>query len=656
MHKYDLNRVEFYSIDDLANGNSLSKAEPILRNEIQSVYDNINDVIELYNIKRHIDNELYLKIWTQEDIDNFKKKVNEYGKIVGLFMSRINDSNVINYYEQLLRGYIHSFWELVNSRKIYKQISPENFAIILSNEPHTIRTILTHKNIVSYYNSVLSDFLMNYPQSAEILISIYEEKRDFQNKEMYLPKNLTVQHKEDIISKYLDSEVANMNYFQLIQNARDKNDFKISPKTRLKAKQRYKEETERMFKEKNNGSFKYGVSVCFPEKMTEIKQGELDGSVCNYSYSLDFIKQNSDNYSLFRNFRTLFEYLDAQGRISLVNKGNDLSVLERVFGIHSQNEYRAGIFFKLAEMTSYAQIIGYNKVINDFGNTLENILQVIFTSIFQEKYNFASNAHIAMPPTNTSYIENVKLLAPEFESIIKQYKLFVEDGNIDFDLLQITSSPCTIKEIPSLEPNKYLYLKDDNQEIVACSNLFFSDQTSLAYVEPFKDKHYHCLFNLLVNEQVSYNNYEDYQKPKINYLIDKGLLFLDEKNFIQIVNNARVLILKDLRENEVASFYYYSPFFQKEAKEMERQNMIFFESSLFSKPEQRYFNYFLNKSEFTNGLDLRNRYLHGTQVNPKDTQRHEYAYFTYLKLLILAFLKIEDDLFISQVVKTRNNE
>jgi hypothetical protein len=84
------------------------------------------------------------------------------------------------------------------------------------------------------------------------------------------------------------------------------------------------------------------------------------------------------------------------------------------------------------------------------------------------------------------------------------------------------------------------------------------------------------------------------------------------------------------------------------------ENIILFESSLFSKPEQAYFNYFLNKSEFTNGLDLRNSYLHGTQANPDDRQEHEYAYFTYLKLLVLALLKIEDDLIIKYINNVPN--
>ena len=329
-----------------------------------------------------------------------------------------------------------------------------------------------------------------------------------------------------------------------------------------------------------------------------------------------------------------------------------MGVMENILGLHSKNEYQTGITFKLSEMTSYAQIVGYNKVINDLENSLENILQFIFTSTLQEKYNFASNARLLMPTANISCFEKVRLLAPEFESVLKQYKLFVENNEIDFDLLQISSSPCAIKDIPSLIPNKYVYLNEDNKEIVGCLNLFFSDQTMLAYVEPYKEKHYRTFFKLLRNENVNINNYEDYQKPNINYLIEMGFIIIDENGFIKVANPVRLFILKDLYNNEVASFYHYPVSFQKEAVQMAEQNMIFFESSLFSKPEQGYFNYFLNKSEFTNGLDLRNSYLHGTQANPEEVRRHEYTYFTYLKLLVLVLLKIEDDLLISQVIKS----
>lgn len=652
MHETDSNRVVFHSKEDLAGGHYLSKGEHILRNETKSDYEDINDVLELYNIKKYIDNELYLKSWSQDDIADFKQKVTEYGKIVGQFMSSIDDSNVIFYYEQLLHGYINSFWELVDNQKIYKQISSVNIPNILTNNPHVIRTILTHRNLVDYYKTDLRDFILSYSQSAEILLSIYEERDVFNNKKkMYLPKILTIQDKENIVSQYIDSESSNMNYLRLIQNVRNKSEFRISDKTRLKAKRREREETDKFFKEGGNVSLqKYGVSISFPENKDKIKDVHIEDLVARYTYSLDFIKQNNDIHSLFLNFKILFDYLDFQNRIDLVSKISQMGVMERFMGIQSQNEYRRGIAFNLSEMASHAQIVSYCQIINSLGESLENILQCIFTSIFQEKFNFANNARLSMPSSTESYFEKVRLLAPEFESALKQYKLFVEDGGIDFELLQISSSPSALKNIPSLIQNKYIYLNENNNDIVGCSNLFFSDQTSLTYVEPFKEKKYHTFFDLLTNEQVNFNNYKEHQKPEINYLISKEFLYLDGNNFVQITNLPRVAILKDLYENEVASFYHYPIDFQEEAMQMKNHNMVFFESSLLSKPEQSYFNYFLNKSEFTNGLDLRNSYLHGTQANPEELQKHEYAYFAYLKLLTLVLLKIEDDLSISQII------
>lgn len=649
MHKHDLNRVKFFSKEDMASGHQLSKGEHILRKETLSNYTDINDVLELYNIKKYIDNDLYLRDWSQEDIEDFKQKVTEYRKIIGQFMSKIDDDNVVDLYEKTLHGYISSFWEIVNNQHVFKRISKSNFSSILSNESHLIHEILKYKALVNHYDAEIKSLLLTYPQSAEILLSIYEVQDDFRKIQKFIPKSLTTEDKENIVSSYLDSNDVNLNYIGLIQNVRNGKDFRISDKTRLKAKRLHKSETENFFTE--NGGMKYGVVISFPENASKIKDGFVDENlIAHYSYSLDFIKQNDNPYRLFQNFKYLFEYIDKQNRISLVSKKSQMGVFERIMGVHSQNEYRGGTAFSISEMTSQGQIFGYNKIISELNISLEEILHFVFTTTFQEKYVFADNARFSIP-TATSYFEKVRLLAPEFESALKQFKLFVEDDVIDFELLQMSSAPTAIKDIPSLNDKKYIYLNEKNEVMVGCSNLFFSDQTLLAYVEPYREEKYHTFFDLLANERVKFSNYEEHQKPQLTYLIDNDYISIDSNDFIQIINPARVLILKDLNDNEVSSYYHYPTDIQQEAQQMEVENIINFESTLFSKPEQAYFNYFLNKIDFTNGLDLRNSYLHGTQANPNELEKHEYAYFTYLKLLFLAMLKIDDDLMISNVIK-----
>lgn len=162
--------------------------------------------------------------------------------------------------------------------------------------------------------------------------------------------------------------------------------------------------------------------------------------------------------------------------------------------MRSKNEYFCGMAFRMSNLTSQAQIFTYSNVISTLDSSLEEVLKFVYTSIFPEQYGFSNNASLTMPTASASALEKIRVLAPELESILKQFKLFVEDGHIDFELLQMSSSPNSFKDIPSLNENKYIYLTKSN-EALACSNLFFSNQTLLSYVEPFKNEKYETFLN-----------------------------------------------------------------------------------------------------------------------------------------------------------------
>lgn len=65
------------------------------------------------------------------------------------------------------------------------------------------------------------------------------------------------------------------------------------------------------------------------------------------------------------------------------------------------------------------------------------------------------------------------------------------------------------------------------------------------------------------------------------------------------------------------------------------------ENSLFSKPEQNYLNYELNKSTYSNGHDLRNKYAHSTY--PEDEKMQFVDYIKLLKIMILVVTKINEE-------------
>ena len=125
----------------------------------------------------------------------------------------------------------------------------------------------------------------------------------------------------------------------------------------------------------------------------------------------------------------------------------------------------------------------------------------------------------------------------------------------------------------------------------------------------------------------------------------KNYIHIDCNEFIKITNNKLITILKDLHENEAINYWKYPISYRNEIDKLIDKQMVEAESSLLSRPEQDYFNYYLNKSSFNNSLDLRNMYVHGTQSNDSDDENVHYTnYITFLKLFVLIIIKINDDL------------
>ena len=69
------------------------------------------------------------------------------------------------------------------------------------------------------------------------------------------------------------------------------------------------------------------------------------------------------------------------------------------------------------------------------------------------------------------------------------------------------------------------------------------------------------------------------------------------------------------------------------------------ESSLLSEPEQDYLNYMLNKAKFSNGHDLRNKYIHSSYPLEEDKQQKDYT--EMLKIMALIIIKINEEFCLS---------
>jgi folate-dependent tRNA-U54 methylase TrmFO/GidA len=147
---------------------------------------------------------------------------------------------------------------------------------------------------------------------------------------------------------------------------------------------------------------------------------------------------------------------------------------------------------------------------------------------------------------------------------------------------------------------------------------------------------------LIIKKNIGLQNFANYQKEIIEALISEEHLMLTAEGYVKPRNMGFAIILGKLHRKEVLSYYNYPVALRSEMDKLSSDKKIEYENKLFSRPERNYLNCYLNKNEYTDGFDLRNKYLHGTNSASADV--HEFDYHRILKLIILLLLKIEDDL------------
>ena len=214
--------------------------------------------------------------------------------------------------------------------------------------------------------------------------------------------------------------------------------------------------------------------------------------------------------------------------------------------------------------------------------------------------------------------------------------MFQKYGQINRELFEMSSGHVIFGNIKSLSENKYLYT--ESGDLKKEQHLLFSDQSLLNYTEKTKEK-YKTLPQLLHFKNLTKSDFYEYQLQDIEWLVSRKSIIYDEEGFLK-PNNERIVLLKDLYDNEV-SCYQYNKRREKIIIELLNNKDLKVESSLFTIPEQQYLNFVLNRAEFGNGLDLRNKYVHGTYS--LNINRQEADYIELLKVMILIIIKINEE-------------
>lgn len=627
--------IKFYSVNDMSSGWYLRDVEMFFQHWNENTNNpDINTILELYNIKQYFDADMRLERWTDAQFAEYKDKCRLIPEILGRFFVTVSTANLEKLYKVVDWYYTDDFWQLIVDFKVYKRISPNVLGELMDSEENIVWHILKQRILATSFGQVIAEHLIHNCCTAEMLISHFLAAHERSNNQLYFPAEFTQKMRDKVLADYIERDDANINYLQLLEQAQSTKEFPISDKLKLKARKQKEALLEKFFA--GNVGVPYGVEV----KFKSIPDGSIEESYHDnnvfYAYSREWIEENRDYPTLLNNFIYLFRYVDLCFRCSFSSLKSELSVFERHLGIKGKKDYIKGIAFNTKQARSLLQMIAYIQELQRFGIQIEDIFKWFFEVYLKDE--FGANGFTYSPPSeSTTYVEKCKLLAIAIDGVLKQYRLFCEDGYVDRELLEMSSGHIVFSELSSLMGNKYAY--SDSEAIQSEMFLLFSDQSMMNYTEK-TGSNYQTLPQLLMSENIKREDFVHYQQADLDWLIKRGAVHVADDGHL-LINVPRATVLKDLYYNEVICPTYYRNELHTQVETLVATGDMRYENTLFSKPEQDYLNYVLNKSEFSNGLDLRNKYSHDTCSLDEQTQRKDYLELQ--KIMILIIIKINEE-------------
>ena len=621
---------------------NLQKAAQVIESFFEEkVYTNINEVIELYHIRQFIDNGIVLKEWSKD----FVAKTDVFKKIVANYFKSIPPNKLQEIYASVDFEYKETFWKIIDVYDIKGILNKENLTTICRGDKFTLLHILRCDRIMQHHNTTLAALLKEHENAAEWLLDHYVARHEHSTKEpIIVPMALSIKDKEEIIDKYLErGKNTNLNYVQLIINAKDQKDVLIiSPKTKLKAHKLEQELVQQYFKP--------GAGVPMRTTVRMSRQDDIEPFSCHLeegrflvcTYDAKLIDKLSYSELIFY-FQVVFEYLTTTGFINLISMSSQEGVMERYLGLSAKHTYRENLDFKAKDQLSVLQMIAMVKTLSETGRRVEDAIKSFYEDFLREQYGYPSQ-RITIPSVDSSYVEKFRALAPEMDSVIKQYNLFSKEGEIDPELLALESS-IKVTDSVSFVDKKYFVTNDGNSDLQTVFYLLFGDQSMLTFVDPYKDENFPSLFSLLMTKRpIDCSKYELWQMDRLQPLIEKRLVAIGDHSILQVLDWSKILVLHQLYKFKACSFWYYPREMKESILEMANVGWVSCCNKLLTPEEQNYFSFILNNERYTNAYAIRNLYAHGGNPSIDDEKYHEIAYARLLIMFVLLLLKINDDL------------
>lgn len=626
--------------NDLAKRFSLDKANEYMKKFPEGrICSNINDALEAYKVKKTIE-ALKDKI---TDKDKYKADQAKLSKSYSIYMNKITDENIVEEYGRVNCRYFDDFWDIFEQRKLYERISSESINKILSIENgNALIYILQHKKTVNQYNPFLYQYMLTYSKSAEILINKFMVKDSGGKQEIYLPPALEQQEYKKILQNYIESDKAKEIFLEIF--FREKGPQKLSLEDlRYSCKKKLDD-----LKEKNaNCYFIQNPLIIVGSKPQKelICCYEPTPGIIQVDYDSEWLKIYTDFPSIFKNFPNVFQMVDYMGRMTFVKNTIDEIESKHFNSLQGKNDYAMGPYQSLRFQRVLLSFYTYTKLLKEKQIRLEDAFVWFFEEYLPQNFHNAQGFSFNISSENNSDLDLTKLLFTEIDGIKKQYSSYAKLKRVDRDYLQTISKPVAYGQILSILKNKYLYVK--SKELKDALLWIFSDQSELKAIvrgvgEAQEFIQEDSFFSLVTKHEIYEKDFNENPRELIYTLRDKGIVQIEKDGRIAL-NKSKCAILNQLYRFKVLNAYYLKndPRASGYLEELVKKGDVEYRDTLFSEPESDFLNYILNKSQYRDGLDLRNRYIHGSYPTDKKVQHRDYM--IALLVVVSIILKINEE-------------
>lgn len=625
-------RIKHYDMKiDSAYIFNLRKANKEIEELMRKIDYDLFDILTLHEISLFINDYDDAKESSKELIKpilDFKKDIKT---TLGNYFKKISNSNFIEKLKQIGKNphYSSIFLECFEYYKVFDVVNDETLEKALKNRLMSLNNILYYEKLVKRYERVIKSILLSNSDTAKLLI----EKYDYKGK-IFLP-SFSQQDKEMIISNYIRSDIesVDIDFLNALKNHIDSKDsYKLTPTQRI--------EIIKIIKAKYDEMYQTGI-IFQSHRLIEIRIDKNKKDVVapifnngNLIITLPgkWIDENLDYPTLLNNFIYVFGYFDMDMNMSGLASTNYEDILESCFNRINKHSYETGSDFKKKELIKNETFTCYfDYLIKTHNIYIEDIIEWFFKEYLQEEFHIF-NFSITLSK-DEKYINRCKSLFPEIDGVLKKYRVYIEHGYINNEILDATKESFKIDDCPSLIDDKYLIINKGNEEIIEMLNFLFNDQSGIAYINDNLNES--TFVELISKHCVSIQDLKDYQTC-INKLVDNKIIFL-EKDIIKINQDALFLC-------EHLYAYNYIRYHSTEIEnDFIKSGYLTPYSKLFAPEEANYLNYNLNNSKYGDAKALSNKYRHSNVTDESEDEIRD-DYLIGLRMMILIIVKINDDL------------